>query len=142
MKTIKGTVNLIGSTRITHNDGVTLTVLEIGNYALRKILITDYLETYLRKGEDVEVLVYKGLSSHMITAIRVNNKTYKISGFLLFFGFLLRTVIIGIPLIGASMLIENNNEGEWGFNAIYIGVGLTILYLYFKMKDLSDLIKF
>lgn len=81
MKIYDGTVELIGAGTWVDGGGggqTKLSVLEIGNKTFKNIMLPDYLSNYLIPGKNVRVLIYKGIRSHLVTAVEVGNKKYKI----------------------------------------------------------------
>jgi len=85
MKVIEGDIGLVGGGTWTDGGGggkTVLSVLEIGDQQLKKILLTDYLANYVKPGKHARLLVSKGLSRGIITrpfiaAVEVDGKKYK-----------------------------------------------------------------
>lgn len=138
MKTIKGTVKLIGNRRTTQNDGLTISVLEIGNTVIKNVAITDYLDNYLNVGEDVEVLVYKGiLQKRFIAAIKVDKRTYKTPIIGLFIGFVMKTFVFAVVFVELPDLFTHGKGPSF-----LIGCLLTAVFSLSKIRDLVQLMNF
>lgn len=120
MTTYEGEVSMVGAG--TWQDGASdgkgsggqgktiLSVLEIGDHSLRKIVMPDYISNYIRPGKHTQLLVGQGLSRGLITrpfiaAAKIEGKTYKESGGMVLFMGLAKSVLYIIPVgIGLGMI--------------------------------------
>ncbi len=103
MKVYEGEIGMIGAGTWTDGGGggkTILSVLEVGNHQLKKILLPDYLGNYIATGAQARVLVSQGLSRGMVTrpfvaAVEVDGKTYKTDSVLMMA--LMKTALYCIP---------------------------------------------
>ncbi len=140
MKTYRGKITRIGQGDwISNGSGggkTTVSVFEIGVHTLQKLLISDYMINYVNVGEDVEILVSKGLSQGLITrkyiaGIKVNGKIYKENlGTILFMNFakIFLYFMLTIPII---MLYQS-------MFPLIIGIVALVYYI----KEIIDFMKF
>lgn len=80
-----------------------LSVLEIGNHSLRKIVMPDYISNYIRPGKHTQLLVGRGLSQGFITrpfiaGAKINGKTYKEGSGMILFMSLAKSTLYIIPV--------------------------------------------
>lgn len=140
MKIYKGLVNLIGAGTWTDTGGggkTKLSVLEVGASSLKSIILPDYIRSYLTVGQDVEILVSRGLSQGIITrpfiaAIKVNGRTYKSSMGQLLLMCLIKYILYSGAVYGIITL------GGYNPNLIY----LNLLILAYYGKECVDYFKF
>jgi len=104
-----------------------VSVLEIGNHALRKIVMPDYVSNYIRPGKQAELLVGQGLSRGLITrpyiaAVKVDGKTYKESGGMVLFMGLAKALLYSVPVavVLGAMWAPLGALGVVGVFAYYI----------------------
>jgi len=110
MKIYEGEVGVLGHGTWSDGGGggkTILSVLEIGDQQLKRIVLPDYLANYLTPGQRSRVLVGRGLSRGLITrpfvaAVEVNGRKYKIDSVLTMgiMKTLLYSLLAG-PLFGA-----------------------------------------
>jgi hypothetical protein len=105
-----------------------LSVLEIGEHSLRKIVMPDYISNYLQAGKQSSLLIGTGLSRGMITrpfiaAVKVDGKTYKESDGMLIFMFAAKAILYAV-LFGLIL-------GSFFLPLGLIGAGAPFYY-YFK----------
>ena len=101
MRVLEGEVGVVGAGTWTDGGGggkTMLSVLEIGDHHLQKIVLPDYLSNYLKPGSNARILLGQGLSRGLITrpfvaAVKVDGKTYK-TGQVLFMG-ILKSLLYG-----------------------------------------------
>ncbi len=91
MRVVEGDVGVVGAGTWSDGGGggkTILSVLEIGDTHLKRIVLPDYLANYVTPGQHVRVLVGQGLSRGFITrpfvaGVENNGKTYKIDSVLM-----------------------------------------------------------
>ncbi|CAG0959625.1 hypothetical protein MTYP_00651 [Methylophilaceae bacterium] len=113
MTTYEGEISMVGAG--TWQDGAAngsggggqgktiLSVLEIGDHSLRKIVLPDYISNYIHPGKHTQILVGQGLSRGLITrpfiaAAKVDGKTYKESSGMVLFVSLAKSILYTIPV--------------------------------------------
>lgn len=156
MKVYEGTVELIGagSWRGGGFGGTgtrKLSALEIGNKTFKNINLSDYISNYLKPGEYVRVLIYKGLTSSwlktsFVAAVEVNNKKHKIGGgrillialakiflFCMFFG-IIGLLVAGIAGATTSMAVA--------YIVYFSTIFVCLYYIWFQLKGYFDLMRF
>jgi hypothetical protein len=90
MRVYEGEVGIVGHGTWSDGGGggkTVLSVLEIGNAQLKRIVLPDYLANYLTPGQKSRVLIGQGLSRGLLTrpfvaAVEVNGKKYKVDSIL------------------------------------------------------------
>ena len=91
MQILEGVIGTVGAG--TWQDGgrggrTTLSVFEIGGHHVRRVVLPDYLRSFITPGERVRVMIGRGLSGGLITrpfiaAVEVRSRKYKVDGVLL-----------------------------------------------------------
>lgn len=137
MKVYEGELGLIGSGTWSDGGGggkTILSVLEIGNHQLKRVLLPDYLGNYMTPGTHMRVGISTGLSRGFVTrpvvaAVEVNGKKYKIDQMLM--ASVLKTALYAIP----AFLV---------FGAIYMPLGLVAVAAVagFYLSEYNDLKRF
>jgi hypothetical protein len=108
MKIIEGTVgNIGGGIWTTKAGGWTFrSVLEIGDHHLRKIGISDYLETYINPGAQVRILIFKRFATNpLVFAVEVNGKKYKEPALKILIAYFFLNCLFLVPLIAVLLLV-------------------------------------
>lgn len=136
MKVLDGEIGVVGSG--TWNDGggggkTLLSVLEIGNHHLKRIVLPDYLHNYMTPGKQARVLIGQGLSRGMITrpfvaAVQVDGRTYKTDQVLLMY--VLKCVLYG----GVALLVFGK--------LLPVGLAIAAGIVMFYAKEYLDLKRF
>lgn len=137
MKVYEGELGMIGSGTWTDGGGggkTILSVLEIGNHQLKRVLLPDYLGNYMQPGAQMRLGVSTGLSRGFITrpvvtAVEVNGRKYKTDQML--FVSLAKIALYAIP----AFLV---------FGSIYKPLGLAAVaaVAWFYLSDYGDLKRF
>lgn len=136
MKVLDGEIGVVGSGTWTDGGGggkTILSVLEIGNHHLKRIVLPDYLHNYLTPGKQARVLIGRGLSRGVITrpfvaAVQVDGRTYKTDQVLLMY--VLKCVLYcGVALLVFSRLLP-------------VGLALAAAIVMFYAKEYLDLKRF
>lgn len=137
MKVYEGELGLVGSGTWTDGGGggkTILSVLEIGNHQLKRVLLPDYLGNYMTPGAHMRVGVSTGLSRGFVTrpvvaAVEVDGKKYKVDQML--FVSLAKIALYAIP----AFLI---------FGSIYAPLGLAAVaaVAWFYLSEYGDLKRF
>lgn len=91
MQTLEGVVGRVGAGTWVDGGGggkTTLSVFEIGDHHLKRVVLPDYLRNYITPGEPARVMIGQGLSHGLITrpfiaAVEVDGKKYKTDSVLL-----------------------------------------------------------
>lgn len=112
MRILEGVIGTVGAG--TWRDGGTsgrtiLSVFEIGDHHIRRVVLPDYLRNYITPGERARVMIGQGLSHGLITrpfiaAVEVNGKKYKIDRVLLMA--VLKTILYGVVIGGILIAIS------------------------------------
>ncbi len=140
MKVYKGKITMIGqgdwSSKGSGGGQTTVSVFEIGEHNLRKLLITDYMMNYVKVGEEAEILVSKGLSQGLITrqvilGIKVNGKKYMESTVKIIFMNLAKIFLYFMLTFPLMLLYDSKFPLILGFAA-----------LIYYVKDIFDFMKF
>lgn len=140
MKVYIGKITMIGqgdwSSKGSGGGQTTVSVFEIGDHSLRKLLITDYMMNYVKVGEEAEILVSKGLSQGLITrqvilGIKVNGKTYKESAVKIVFMNLAKIFLYFMLTFPLMLFYDSKLPLILGFAA-----------LIYYVKDIFDFLKF
>ena len=131
MKVYEGKINLIGHGS-WQNSSTLLSVLEIGNKTLKNINLSDYLRNYINPGENIKILVYKGILSHFVAGVDNNGKKYKWGFGKFCFAAILKSILFTLV---------------FGYILSAFGYGGTALLLCFafyayQLKNFLDFIRF
>ncbi len=128
MQTLEGVVGRVGAGSWEDGGGggkTILSVFEIGDHHLKRVVLPDYLRTYITPGEPARVMVGQGLSRGLITrpfiaAVEVNGKKYKTDSGLLMAvcKIILYSLVIGGILSGFSKVL-----------ALAAVVGIAVFYV-------------
>ena len=140
MKVYKGKITMIGqgdwSSQGSGGGHTTVSVFEIGEHNLRKLLITDYMMNYVKVGDEAEILVSKGLSQGLITrqvilGIKVNGKKYMESTVKIIFMNLAKIFLYFMLTFPLMLFYDSKFPLILGFAA-----------LIYYVKDIFDFLKF
>ncbi|MEO8030789.1 MAG: hypothetical protein ABJC74_16245 [Gemmatimonadota bacterium] len=135
MQTLEGVVGRVGAGSWEDGGGggkTILSVFEIGDHHLKRVVLPDFLRNYIVPGEPARVMVGQGLSRGLITrpfiaAVEVNGKKYKTDSVLLMAvcKIILYSMVIGGILAGFSKVL-----------ALVAVVGITVFYVrdYLELK--------
>ena len=115
MQTLEGVIGRVGAG--TWQDGggggkTVLSVFEIGNHHLKRVVLPDYLRNYITPGEPARVRIGQGLSHGLITrpfiaAVEVDGKKYKTDSVLLMavLKIILYAIVVGGILTAFSKVL-------------------------------------
>lgn len=137
MKVYEGELGMVGSGTWADGGGggkTMLSVLEIGNHQLKRVVLPDYIGNYLTPGSHIRLGVSTGLSRGLVTrpvvaAVEVNGKKYKVDQML--FVSLAKIALYSIP----AFLI---------FGAIYTPLGFVAVaaVAWFYLSEFGALKRF
>lgn len=134
MKIYSGVLELVGDGTIKHNkmgpSRTTRSVIEIGEHTLRSIRTDNYIESYLKVGQQMDILVANFLWMKAIMGIRMNGKSYKVRKAEVYLDIYLMIIVLGLLFV----LLVNTI----GFFGNIIGIGCVILYIRFKVKAIKQ----
>ena len=136
MRVLDGEIGVVGSGTWTDGGGggkTLLSVLEIGNHHLKRIVLPDYLHNYMTPGKQARVLIGRGLSRGVITrpfvaAVQVDGRTYKTDQVLLMY------VLKCVLYCGVALLVFGR--------ILPLGLAVAVAILMFYFKEYMDLKRF
>ncbi len=138
MKIYSGVLGLVGDGTVKHNNmgpsRTTRSVIEIGDHTLRSVRTDNFIESYLRVGEKMDILVTNFLWMKAIVGIRMNGKSYKVRKADVYLDIYLMVVVLGLFYALLISII--------GFFGNIIGIGCIILYIRIKARALKQFHQF
>ncbi|MEQ9402208.1 MAG: hypothetical protein RIM99_01375 [Cyclobacteriaceae bacterium] len=138
MKIYSGKLELVGDGTVQHNkmgpSRTTRAVIEIGEHTLRNVKTDNYIESYLRVGEEMKILVARFLWIKAILGVHINGKSYKASKGNIYFDIFPASVFIVLVYAGLASSV--------GFIGHIIGLGLIVYYIRFKARAIKQFNRF